>query len=254
MKYTQFLVLEIGATCNLAAEHSQCPAHRRHDPVSAATAPLTPLTDDMIVHLATTAYWDHGFRGLVAFHFYNEPMVEADRMFSVMGRIRGRVPESRFLLWTNGSIRPNDPRTGMFEQIHCTDYNNLEEILRPYFEQFQPRVLSIFRPQFDGRVTHPTGMLHHTRCLRPLIELCIDHYGTAHLCCQDWRGDIPLGNVWTDGLAGVLVKRLAVLRTVCGPIMSVDAPQRCLHCNARTGVHAFDATIAREGELWSKTL
>ena len=97
LPYTQFLIFELGNKCNFSKIHPKCP-------ILARTESNRKVPDEKIVELVKQAYDELGFTGLVAWHFYNEPMLQWKRMIKLMEMIQAQVPKSRFLLWTNGSI------------------------------------------------------------------------------------------------------------------------------------------------------
>lgn len=207
------------------------------------------LSDDMIFNLAVEAYEEHGFRGLVGFHYYNEPMAEAPRMLSIMERIKARLPEqARFILWTNGLIQPDDSRVAMFEQVHVSDYYNQAEKLRHYFRH-NPNV-NVFTPVFDDRLKRPSDQVGYQLCRRPMIECIFDAWGRMRLCCQDWRGEVVLGDLRSHSFKELLEKREKVILEIAGQKMREGAPMRCLRCHARMGSHPFDPVIATEGDAW----
>ena len=91
---TKLLSIEIGDQCNLAGEHMKCPISiRKHNKEYGA---LTIEDIIVVIHDAIKL----GFRGMVGFQYYNEPMLYIDRIQKVIER----VPEVDYLLWTNGTL------------------------------------------------------------------------------------------------------------------------------------------------------
>jgi hypothetical protein len=198
------------------------------------------------VNIAAQAYENHGFRGLVAFHFYNEPTLRADEMFATMEAIKAQVPTAGFLLWTNGTILPADPRMKLFNVVKCTDYHNRKIELEPYYKARIADV-DVFPAGFDGRLDDwRDNPIDDRPCLRPLIEFIIDDWGNGRLCCQDWRGDVSIGNIRTEGLAAMLQTRRGILESVCRP-MSDRTPERCRRCNAKIGSVCFVPRVHEAG-------
>jgi hypothetical protein len=245
LKWTQFFILEAGSECNLGYCHAKCPNQTRKKGVR-------KLDEDTMVGLAIEAYSAHEFRGLIGFHYYNEPLVESALVFRVMQRVRMTIPLSRFILWTNGLLRPDMPEIAMFEQVYVSNYYDQEPVLREYFRH-NPHV-SIFTPTFDDRLAARLGPDSSLFCRRPLIEFIIDAWGRCRLCCQDWKGDVDLGDIWNHSLKECLEKRDAVLRTVCSKAMKPEAPPRCRQCTGRCDNHSFDPVIFTEGNAWADHL
>lgn len=240
LRYTQFLILEAGATCNM--NHEACPVRARD--------PGTRLLDvDKMVQLAVEAYLFHGFYGFVGFHYYNEPMLEFEKIVAAANGIKQHAPAARFILWTNGTIRPEDARMTLFDQVYCSDYTNEADRLWGYYQRFT-RNVQIITPQFDQRL-HPRDVVVNLHpCGRPLIECIIDAWGRMRLCCQDWRGEIVLGDVWTQSLWDLLRARDRIIRAVCCGAMTDSAPSRCRRCDSRIGPVDFDAQIANDARAW----
>ena len=199
--------------CNLGREHTRCPNGTR-----VATGPSS-LADAVIVASIHAAYRRFGFTGLVGWHYYNEPMLSQDRMYSIMEQL----PHARFVLWTNGTVKP-DGRVEMFEQIHVTDYGSVHEGYRGL-----PNLI-ISKPRFDGRLKDSTtNDPNDLPCWRQHVEFIIDAWGTAHLCCQDWRREIVLGNLWYVPFASVLASRAQILRQM----RLGNYPPRCTRCQGK---------------------
>lgn len=245
MRYTQMFMLEMGHVCNLAQEHSDsCPLATR---VRQQTG--DPLTFGQRVDLGVAVYEQYGFRGLIGFHFYNEPMLRAGEMFAIMQCIRQRVPAARFILWTNGTITPEDERMRLFDRIVCSNYRD-DTTLDAYYRRYVAKVQ--VNPangnwQFDGRLADwRANPINHAPCFRPLIEFIVDDWGNGRMCCQDWRGDIPLGNVRDEGgLTAMLRERCRRMEEICG--MPSFAPERCQRCVAKCGNVVFVPEIAAAG-------
>lgn len=244
LRYTQILILEIGHLCNLAKEHCLCPVTERK-----TMGGESPLLQSERVAIAQAAYRQHGFRGFVAFHFYNEPMLRAEEMFDTMRQTRDAVPAARFLLWTNGTITPDDERMRLFDKVVCSNYRDnaaLEGYYRKYAADVQVNPAN-GNWQFDGRLSdwraNPAG---YARCMRPLVEFIIDDWGRARLCCQDWRGEVEIGDYRRDGLDAMLLCRQSLTEDICRP-MKECSPERCVRCAAKIGPVPFDAGICEAG-------
>jgi hypothetical protein len=242
MNTIQFLAVEIGAECNLAALHTKCPSALR-----ARTG--TPLTDGQILALVVEAYEEHNFKGLTGWHYYNEPTLQLERILGLMQRIRAAVPAARFILWSNGTIPCDDARMGLFESAQISNYTGNEELLRERFPAIKK--VNVFTPRFDDRLAAPVGAATRQRCLRPFVEIPVDNFGTVHLCCQDWQGEIELGNVHRDSWETILARRLEVIEKISGREMTADAPRRCLGCSGRAlSLPGFDAAARDAAYSW----
>lgn len=249
MNLTQLLTFEITDKCNLGAEHTVCP-NTHPDRFPPARRMFGPMSDETIVETAVSAYLRHGFEGLVAWHYYCEPLCDADRMFALMVRIREAVPKSRFLLWTNGLLLPEVwalDRYRRFEQIVITDYGKRD---------FAPILAALpqahrIPARLDVRLDPPLTATNTRHCLRPFVELILDFYGNVHACCFDWRGTIVLGNVTMDPFPAIL-RRWRILRErIGGRQMRPEAPETCQRCWARQdGLMGIDERIIARALEW----
>lgn len=232
MKYTQFLVFEICRDCNLAAQHEACPSAReaRWSNVNTSTG---PLDDETIISCATRAYQEFGFAGHVAFHYYNEPMLQWDRIRSLITAIIGQAPQARFTLWTNGTLlNEQTPGLDLLDQIWVTNYQGRD------FGWLRDRVarVAVFGPHLDGRL-HQLDQPNESPCLRPFNELIIDYHGNGRLCCMDWQGKCQLGNVFVDRAVDGFEDVVGLYRFWRGALARQpwipQAPDVCRYCIGR---------------------
>jgi len=251
---TQLLSIELGRDCNLGHIHTACPNNLglgRYAHLDKSRV----LNDGMIVRLATRFY-QRGFHGLVAWHYYNEPLLQKDRMFRLMAQIRTIIPKARFLLWTNGTLFPTDCSDfRAFEQIHVTDYSasghgprNLPALLQVC------RHVQVHQWPLDGRLIG-LGTDSARPCLRPFTEFIVDFFGNVHPCCYDWRGLASIGNVFTSTFDTLMNRWGELRRQVCREAMTGDAPEACRRCQLRCNtITSFDLQAKAHAEAWRKAM
>jgi hypothetical protein len=118
----QFLIFEISPHCNLSREHA--PACPSGNPLRwAGVETAWPLSDDIILDCCRQAYQDLGFCGQVAWHYYCEPMLEWDRLWRLIPRIKRAIPDAAFCLWTNGTRMPADlAELAIFDSVWISNY------------------------------------------------------------------------------------------------------------------------------------
>lgn len=228
----QMLEFELGSECNLGKAHDACP--NMHPERYSLLDTSRELDDDTIVRTAAEAYNRLGFTGLVGWIYYNEPLLQADRMFGLMERIKAEAPAARFILWTNGMLIPEDcDRFSSFEQIVVSEYNSQS---RRGFDRLTAKGITariIENAALDNRLVSLAVHDESQPCLRPFVELIIDNYGNTHLCCYDWKGEGTLGNVHTTDFADIAVKWREKLPTIAGCKMADEAPAVCRGCGHR---------------------
>lgn len=228
----QILVFEIGQDCNLAPHHVRCPANKgvaRYEKLDCSR----PLDDDTILDTAKRFYGEFGFNGLIAYHYYNEPCLYLERMVRVSKAIRDAVPQSKFLLWTNGTLLPD--KTGMlsiFDIIRVTHYGGQHSPVNLHCTKQDCSRIVVQSAHLDARLQE-LGQDNSKPCMRPYTEFILDCFANVHLCCIDWRGLASPGNVLRDGLDRcVAAWRSAAQRIVCDP-MDSGAPEACRRCAMR---------------------
>lgn len=249
MNLTQVLILEISPRCNLAHEHPECPTSSAE---RWAGLDVSNCLDEITIYcIVRRAYEDLGFRGLVGFHYYNEPLLSRDILFPLMRRIRQRLPQARFMLWTNGTQldKCSDEELALFEQAYVSNYHRLN-LAR--IERLIPNT-QVLDGSLDDRLTCDWDQYTTGPCYRPFLEWIVDYHGNCHLCCYDWRGRACVGNVFNNDLA-VLVQRRQSIRDAMIGEMGDDTPRTCLGCSHRFGVmNAIDPSIAQEAAAYHQT-
>ena len=234
MHLTQHVNFEICTECNLGDFHTKCP--NKHPDRNKTLPKDGPIPDDMIVDMVEALYTKHGFNGHIGFHYYNEPLMAAGRMWDLMARIKQRVPRSTFVLWTNGLLLPADcSRFAAFSEIHVSYYG----ISIPHFADLVAAArcpVQFVHWELDDRLhlisDEPTGST--SGCNRMFTELDIDYYGNVHLCCYDWEGTGTVWNVQIDGLAWCLEVWDALRHQVSSNPIGDDAPDTCQRCKVRS--------------------
>jgi sulfatase maturation enzyme AslB (radical SAM superfamily) len=191
----QLLSLEVGDACNLAHAHRYCPVNRpeRHKGGE-------PWTDDQGIDFLRAALW-RGFRGLLAFHYYNEPLLSLDRLFAL--QLRAQELGVGSAIWTNGTLLDDLAHDwiGRFARVFVTDHDPRRRGWLREFQAKHPNIVAIKAGGHDcrGQVYESRAALRPKPCWRPTVtEIPVDFCGQVHLCCIDWRGDTPIGNIRTD--------------------------------------------------------
>lgn len=246
----QILQFELGSDCNLGDGHLACP---NRDPDRWARLDTgRELDDDTIVSCAVRAYGELGFTGLVGWAYYNEPLLQADRMFRLMERIKADAPMARFILWTNGTLVPEDCAAfADFEQIVLSGYNadSRRGLDRLTAEGIAARWIEY--PLLDNRLVRLDPDDADAPCFRPFVEFVLDAYGNTHFCCYDWRGEGTWGNVHASDFAELARRWRDMLPKIAGARMVDDAPAVCRECGHRWSKYQqHDAKIVNRARNW----
>lgn len=228
---TQFLVFEICPTCNLAGIHKgSCPSYESARYLGSPRNRY--LDDETILECTEKAYKLYGFQGLVCFHYFNEPMMEWRRLRELLPRIKERVPEARFGLWTNGTLMPpNLADLQVFSRIWITAYpghtlNTWDGIRRVCPNTW----VCVLAQAFDSRLRWPDREPDTRRCLRPFNELILDYYGNLKLCCWAWSQ--IFSNVFKYSFEQV-VHRYVIMRDDLAQGVENHAPGCCMYCSGK---------------------
>ncbi|HUS38545.1 MAG TPA: SPASM domain-containing protein [Pirellulales bacterium] len=248
LRTLQMIEFELGSACNLGHMHPECP--NLHPERYGNLDVSRELDDDTIISAAVDAYENLGFTGLVGWIYYNEPLLEADRMFHLMREIKWRAPRARFILWTNGMMIPDDcERYRDFSQIVVSEYNSASR--RGFDRLISHGIDAKLLPnaKMDDRLVNiePTAPGNTEPCLRPFVELIIDNHGNSHLCCYDWQGKGTFGNIFDTPFAEIAATWRNQLPHIVGPQMDESAPGVCRACGHRRNKYQQhdDAVITR---------
>lgn len=239
LNITQLISFEISTKCNLSHRHRNlCPIGKR--PVGEK-----PLTDEIIIQTAVDAY-GAGFTGMVTFHFYNEPMLHYFRMFYLMDSIRERVPQSRFLLWTNGTILIHNPHLAMFEKTFVSNYfKTPAATLAQFFSGLM--INDGGEESLDDRLLNKRKPIDFAPCGLSVGDFIINNSGDVHLCCADWMNEIKIGNIFDTGIEELAQRKWEIVKTVWKE-MSDQSPNRCLTCCNRSKIADYDETIYQKAK------
>lgn len=245
MQYLTALLFEYSDQCNRSREHSWCPSGCAERWAHLDTSKHLEQVD--IVRLAVAAWREFGFRGLFGFHCYNEPLMHYNKLMDIVGGISTELPESRFVLWTNGDYLREYMKTDLekFETIVVTDYGNLDyELVNKTCPQ-----AAIIKSKHDQRKIAEVDWYSQQEtmpCLRPATELIVDYHGNLHFCCYDWRGLSSPGNILTDGLNGSIKIWRGLRDAIFTADKMIDLPHACRRCPYRdVKIQAYDEESAK---------
>lgn len=235
---TQLLTFELGKHCNFSERHKAlCPL--THMPRSDKL-----MTDDMIIDCCRQAYFEMGFEGLISWHFYNEPMLYWRRMLKLMVEIRDQIPQSRFFLWTNGSILIRDHRMNLFEASHISNYDNHSlQFFLPFFHN--PKIKADGPQLLDNRLEH-YGEPNKNPCRIMFDNFLIACDGEVFICCHDWRNEVKIGNLFDVPFKELDARRWEYAKQIAGNQMTDKAHDTCIRCNQKWPNCGFDPKIAQK--------
>jgi len=190
MDKIRYLCFELRPGCNMTDVHPWCPSSCRE---------LLPglLIEDSTIESFASACTRRGFKGMIGFHYYSEPMLDIDRILAFMQR----CPQYRYVLWTNGLLLTEQSRDWLecFEQVSISLYSQQEAIrILPIINGLSNCVANDAPHDrridlYDAEIQSPGG------CIRPrTIEIPVDAWGRLHLCCSDYDAHVDIASIVTD--------------------------------------------------------
>jgi hypothetical protein len=216
LHFLKYLSFEINDECQLTNIHKGCPRNAR----KLIGKPLE--TSEIISFLHHCLRRD--FRGMVNFHYYNEPLMSKKRMMEVMAA----VPYANYSLWTNGfNLTAADaPLINLFSDVMVTIYPGVN-IYNLNALSVACRNMRFQQGNLDNRILQIEGK-EIKKCDRPNWELIVDYCGQGHVCCGDWKSEMYIGDI-RDGHDRFLA-RWDLWRK---QLLNKEFPEICKVCYAR---------------------
>lgn len=216
----RYLSFEVNNTCNLADVHSKCPIN--HPERYLYGNKDNVLSEDAVVGFWKWCRFEKDFRGIVMWHSYNEPTLVLDKIYTIMGRIKYIDPGQPFQLITNSPVEI--PEFDLYKYTVYPDKELDDRILSATGEgKSYPEMLKINRR---------TGW-----CRRRFgWEMIVDYYGNLMLCCNDWRNEESVGNIYIDNWDLLLNRFIRKSKSITwkDDVSYYSLPRMCRACMATT--------------------
>lgn len=192
----------ISNICNYASIHKLCPASNEHIKETLPLVNIKMVINELI---------ESGFCGTLAFHIYNEPLIDP-RLFYLIDYVHKFDVNMNILVYTNGFY---------FNQNIC------DELVEMGVSVIKTTAYSIeeFKRLVGIKVSIPYSVLYgsldtrldiydeSTSCISPksicrgmISELCIYSNGDIGLCCLDYKHNHGLGNIYSMSLKDILCR------------------------------------------------
>ncbi len=193
LEHTQRITLQLSSLCNYARQHSQCPAHHckeRH------ILPSAIVRD--VIDTAAEWGWDKQGATRLAWHIYNEPMIDP-RLSEFVCYARSKLPATGIILWTNGWYLTPDILEHLIDAgVNCWRLTAYSREDRERFEimatgcSLPRKNIQIIPGTLDNRLSPRGG---GGICHAPFRDLCIYSSGHIGLCCMDCRCDVVFADL-----------------------------------------------------------
>ena len=245
LRRTGRITLELSNQCNYSQRHSKCPAHYAKEPRILSES----IVDDVIDTLGELGF---GLGKYLAFHLYNEPLIDR-RLFSFVQRARRNCPHIRIILWSNGWYLDQTVSRDLIEagitDIMLSAYsdhefdrlNALRCSLARWLVAHPPRsahsVYCCIRRirDLDDRlhIGQPVNPIKHSPCGQPLDDLIIRSTGDIGLCCFDFEGRHSFGNLYSSRFRPCLIdnygRLVSLADELAAGIRSLPLCQTCIN-------------------------
>ena len=225
------IAIETSNFCN--RDCSFCPVGHERKP---ARRMEPPMFAKIVAELAAI-----GYRGDIALHWYNEPLVDT-RLPEFVAMLRAACPHSHIYAASNGDLLT----VSLFARLVAAGLNLLR--VSQYDGAISPNVRAVMDGPLGYRlcvgVKGPAELGNNRggsiatlpeplamRCNRPDEQLTIDAHGNAVLCCNDYHGSYTIGSVRNATLTELWTS--APMRSARQRLRVGDRTQIavCRHCN-----------------------
>jgi radical SAM protein with 4Fe4S-binding SPASM domain len=223
-QYTSRVSIELSNLCNYANIHKKCPLSLEVE--------KKILSSNVVMEVINTL-GEFGFTGTIAFHTYNEPLIDP-RLFKFIEQTRKACPACNIYILTNGYYLTQMLALELMEigvsSIHVSAYTSKEydrlskiKLNIPYEVEkmiLMDQVLAIYQSPFID---------HKATCFAPLNEIIITREGDISLCCRDWQRRYTFGNLYEKGFNEIMKEGLmhAVYKRLKDGDRFLDICRRC---------------------------
>jgi len=227
-KYTYRVTFELSNLCNYADIHKKCPLNletKQH------------ILSTKIVYETIDCLSEFDFKGYVAFHRYNEPLIDS-RLLDFIGYARKKCPQTDIYILTNGYNL-----TQKFLDTLVSFGVTLLEVTAYTVEEFERLSLletnipfRIVTSRFDNRLTIYEYVNQDNSlipCFCPLNDLIITRNGDLGLCHFDWKSQYSFGNLENQSLKELIINS-DILNTFNDLSKGIRKYELCKNCKSAT--------------------
>ncbi len=226
-QHTNRVSIELSNLCNYSSVHKKCPLNLEVTPRILPAKIVIGVLD--ILH-------KYQFRGMIAFHTFNEPLIDP-RLFKFIEYARKSCPDAVIYFSTNGFYLDQNLANELVEcgltSLHISayspkEYERLSKITLPIPINLEKMVLLDIVPAlYQSPIID-----NQTPCQAPLGEIIVTRDGQISLCCRDWQRRYIFGDLNEEPLEEIL--RKGNLQTVYSHLSRgnrvLDLCRRCDWC------------------------
>lgn len=209
--YTERISFELSNLCNYSNIHMKCPLHREEQ------TKILPLR---IIKETIDTLSNYQFAGRVAFHNYNEPLIDP-RLFTLVEYTHKKCPDAYIYICTNGfyldqTIAEELEAFGV-SKIHVSIYSKKDLRRLQRINLSIPCELEVMKLDDTLNIYSAPGANSKLKCFAPLNEIIITKDARISLCCFDWANiytfgslkEKPINKILCDGLMYDVYSRLS---------------------------------------------
>jgi hypothetical protein len=202
LRHTERITIELSNQCNMAHLHKECPLHGQKE--------KRWISDDIV-----TGVFDflesNKYSGFVAFHNYNEPLID-ERLIPFAKQLVKKCPSARPFILTNGLLldqkKLDELVSAGFKKIYVSCYSGSEhkrlKSLKAPSIKYKAKKIKKLDKRLEGYEKSEKAI--KKPCYSPLGEIVIRCTGEVVLCCRDWKSIHVFGNLNEETLEAVLRK------------------------------------------------
>jgi MoaA/NifB/PqqE/SkfB family radical SAM enzyme len=181
--------IELSNLCNYSHLHKKCPVSKYTE---------KKILESKIVYKVLDELAQYGFRGEIAFHRYNEPMIDK-RLYDFIEYTNKILPEAKIFILTNGSLL-NQETIKKLEQhkiwlltVSSYTFKEHERLIR--LETSIP--YRVYFSHLDDREDiYGRSEINSARpCYATIRDITVNCYGDISICCLDWKNRCTFGNM-----------------------------------------------------------
>lgn len=205
--------------CNYASFHKKCPLSKMKNKEIMPSSLVYKMIDELA---------QHKFSGTIAFHVYNEPMIDP-RLFMFIKYVKEKCPQAIVFMTSNGYYIEKT----MFEELVEIGVDSI--LVSAYSPAEYERLLAlnndkiaycVYPAVLDDRMCQYEAPKLNLKkaCFAPLNEICIAPSGEMFLCCLDWQIKHTFGDLKNNSLQDIVNSHQ--VKKVYGNLIQ---GKRCLH-------------------------
>lgn len=147
----------------------------------------------------------------ITFNLYNEPLLD-ERLDTIIFETRRKIPKVQIYLNTNGDLldlnRWADLREAGLDWALVSQYDGKQTkniaLMRKYLSGVEKEAMRVNVFDVAKSANNRGGAVEletqeetpvQRMCDRPMYQLCINHLGKAILCCNDFFGEVEMGDI-----------------------------------------------------------